>query len=126
MYFESNPNQLDVDKDLIGDVCDDVVSIKNEIPKGFTPNNDGLNDYWVIEYIDQVYPNNKVEVYNRSGQLVYSAESYKNDWNGGSNTGITKGKLPSGSYMFIVQSGNPVLSNYPKAYVSKGWIYIKY
>jgi len=31
----ANPDQLDVDNDLIGDICDDLVSVKNDVPSPF-------------------------------------------------------------------------------------------
>ena len=40
------------------------------IPNGFSPNNDGINDIWVIRGIE-AYPKNKVRVYNRWNNRVY-------------------------------------------------------
>ena len=121
-----NPDQLDVDEDDIGDICDDLIEIDPIQPKGFTPNNDGINDEWVIEKLEEMYPNNELEIYNRSGQLVYKAQPYKNDFTGTSNISGNMQKLPVGSYMFILKSGDPVAEFYPAAYVKKGWMYIKY
>ena len=51
------------------------------VPTGFTPNNDGLNDYF--------YPNNAVKadnldfkVFNRWGQLVFHSRNWKDKWDG--------------------------------------------
>ena len=121
-----NPDQLDVDEDNIGDICDDNIKIDPIQPKGFTPNNDGINDEWVIEKLEEMYPNNELEIYNRSGQLVYKAKPYKNDFTGDSNIPGNMQKLPVGSYMYILKSGEPVADFYPEAYVKKGWIYLKY
>jgi gliding motility-associated-like protein len=44
---------------------------------GVTPNGDGINDYLVIENINQ-YPDNKLSIMNRSGQLIYQAQGYDN------------------------------------------------
>jgi gliding motility-associated-like protein len=69
-------------------------------PSGITPNGDGYNETWVIDYID-LYPNNVVEVYNRWGDRLYRAEGYDNSngWDGYFN-----GKaLPVGTYYFIVE-----------------------
>ena len=120
-----NSDQLDVDEDGIGDICDDNIVISHEIPKGFTPNNDGSNDIWILEKVQEMYPDNELQVYNRAGQLVYKAKPYKNDWAGLSNVGGNQ-KLPVGSYMFTFKSGQPAANFYPAAYVKKGWIYIKY
>jgi len=44
---------------------------------GISPNGDGQNDFLVIEGISS-YPDNKLMIINRSGQLVYEAKSYDN------------------------------------------------
>ncbi|MFW5710050.1 MAG: gliding motility-associated C-terminal domain-containing protein, partial [Bacteroidota bacterium] len=50
------------------------------IPNAFTPNEDGKNDTWIIEKIES-YPDANVNIYDRWGRLVYSAENgYANDW----------------------------------------------
>ena len=72
------------------------------IPNGFTPNDDGFYDFFVIDGIDK-YPNNKLLVFNRWGNVVYEAEGYKNDW-AGTNT---KGEpLPDGTYYVIFDPGD--------------------
>jgi hypothetical protein len=40
-------------------------------------NNDGSNDVWIIDCL-QNFPNNNVKVFNRSGVLVYEANGYNN------------------------------------------------
>jgi len=68
----------------------------------FSPNNDNVNDYFVIGNIDQ-YPNNTLEVYNRYGQKVFSRTDYKNDWNGS----YLGNELPCGTYFYIVDTQDP-------------------
>ncbi len=46
-----------------------------------TPNGDGINDYFVIGNID-AYPDNQLQVFDRSGKLIYEKRNYRNDWNG--------------------------------------------
>jgi gliding motility-associated-like protein len=46
-----------------------------------TLNGDGVNDYFVIENIE-AYPNNLLQIFDRSGKLVYEKRQYHNDWNG--------------------------------------------
>jgi len=66
-------------------------------PNGITPNGDGQNDVWIIDFIDQ-YPDNVVEIYNRWGELLFHADGYKQDWNGTYN-----GKpLPIGTYYYVI------------------------
>jgi gliding motility-associated-like protein len=79
-------------------VCDSLF-----VPNGFSPNDDGTNDGFVIDGIEN-YPGNKLWVYNRWGNLIYKAKDYDNKWDGVANvSGIYMGKkLPSGTYYFIL------------------------
>jgi len=71
-----------------------------EIPRGISPNGDGLNDQWDLI----PFGISDLKIYNRFGQLVYShGEGYTNQWNGTSNGGKI---LPSGTYMYAIQSRN--------------------
>jgi gliding motility-associated-like protein len=65
----------------------------------FTPNNDGINDYWYIPDLLK-YGKLQVTVYNRYGQAVYKSDSYKNDWDGTWNGN----PLPSATYYYIIKS----------------------
>jgi gliding motility-associated-like protein len=77
------------------------------VPNGFSPNNDGINDGYVVDGILN-YPNNRFWVYNRRGNLVYKNEGYANQWDGLCNVqGIYWGKkVPSGTYFFILDLGD--------------------
>ena len=71
------------------------------IPNTFTPNNDGINDLWTIDYLD-TYPDNWVQVFNRYGQLVFESHGYAKPWDG-----TYKGKpLPVGTYYYIIEPKN--------------------
>ena len=50
------------------------------IPNAFSPNGDGVNDYWEILGL-QDYPSHRLEIYNRLGIKLYETTNYKNDWN---------------------------------------------
>ncbi|MEI7594701.1 MAG: gliding motility-associated C-terminal domain-containing protein, partial [Bacteroidota bacterium] len=77
------------------------------IPQGFSPNGDGVNDLYVIKGISE-YPNNTLEIYNRWGNIVYKATNYQNDWDGTSKEDMTVGneRLPSGTYFYLLNLGN--------------------
>lgn len=71
------------------------------VPQFISPNNDGKNDLWIIEHLE-LYPNNKVQVFNRWGNLVFSASPYNNDWNGhqeGNNE-----ILPAATYFYLIET----------------------
>lgn len=71
----------------------------NDFPNTFTPNDDGINDGWEFPGIDD-FPNNKVEVFNRWGQLVYNKTGYKSgEWKGLNADGQP---LPAGPYYYVV------------------------
>lgn len=72
----------------------------------FTPNNDGINDYFFVGNIDK-YPQNRLEVYDRTGQQVYAKTGYDNSWDG-TNYGD---RLPETTYFFTLDlgDGSPVL-----------------
>jgi gliding motility-associated-like protein len=71
------------------------------IPNAFTPNGDGINDNWVIQYLDG-YPGCSVSVFNRYGFKVYSSTGYPKPWDG--NT--TGGPLPVGTYYYLIDPKN--------------------
>lgn len=67
----------------------------------FTPNDDGTNDVWVIGNID-TYPDCKVIIANRWQQIIYTSDSYTNDWDG-----TVGGKdLPTGAYSYLIKCGD--------------------
>jgi gliding motility-associated-like protein len=72
------------------------------IPNTFTPNGDGINELWLIDYLD-TYPNCRVQVFTRTGQLVFqSTGGYKKPWDG-----KVGGKpLPFDTYYYIIEPGN--------------------
>ncbi|MET3027059.1 gliding motility-associated C-terminal domain-containing protein [Flavobacterium sp. UW10123] len=82
---------------------DDVV-----IYNAISPNDDGLNDSFMIKGIDR-FPDNQVEIFNRWGVKVYDAQSYNESDNmfRGYSDGratIKRGdKLPTGTYFYILK-----------------------
>lgn len=72
-----------------------------QIPNTFTPNNDGINDVWNIQYLN-TYPDNRVQVFTRTGQLVFESKGYGKPWDG-----TLKGKpLPIDTYYYVIEPGN--------------------
>ena len=47
------------------------------VHEAVSPNGDGINDFLVIENISQ-YPENKLTIMNRSGQMIFEASGYDN------------------------------------------------
>jgi gliding motility-associated-like protein len=69
--------------DLVGltATCTSYVYVKRIpiIPKLLTPNGDGLNDKFEIDGLED-FPKSQLSIFARSGQLVFSSEDYKNEW----------------------------------------------
>ena len=78
-----------------------------EIFNGITPNEDGLNDFFFIQSIE-TYPQNKLQIFNRWGVLVYEKEGYGTDADlfygisDGRTTVRKNEELPSGTYFYIL------------------------
>ena len=75
----------------------DTVIIYNS----FTPNGDGVNDFLYIGNIQQ-FPNNKTEVFNRNGKLVFVQSPYGNNWNGK----VDGANLPCATYYVVFNKGD--------------------
>ncbi len=79
---------------------DSVCEVLNIVPASIeninvvTPNDDQINDVLYFNYLD-FYPNSSIQILNRWGQLIYSSEDYKNDWNGSLYT--------EGTYFYILK-----------------------
>ncbi|MDD3876445.1 MAG: HYR domain-containing protein, partial [Bacteroidales bacterium] len=71
-----------------------TVEVELILNNAFSPNSDGINDYWVLENLE-LYPNNELVVLNRWGNEIYTAKPYNNDWNGS--------QLSEGTYFYILK-----------------------
>ncbi len=81
--------------------CPDIL-----IPDGFSPNEDGINDYFVIRNLPELYPNYKIEIYNRYGNILYKGDRNTQNWDGTSTQGGVKiggNVVPTGVYFFILE-----------------------
>ncbi|MDR3706051.1 MAG: gliding motility-associated C-terminal domain-containing protein [Paludibacteraceae bacterium] len=98
----------------------EIVELLEEvyIPQGFSPNGDGVNDYFVINNIEQ-YPHNHIVILNRWGDKVYESNPYANGWDGRNYFGLKMGTdpLPIGTYFYILDLGN-------KSKIKKGSVYL--
>ncbi|MXV15939.1 PKD domain-containing protein [Hufsiella ginkgonis] len=70
-----------------------------KVPNTFTPNNDGINDHWTINYLDS-YPDVLVTVFNRYGIRVFMSVGYTQPWDGTSNGN----PVPVGTYYYVIQA----------------------
>jgi gliding motility-associated-like protein len=79
------------------------------IPKGVSPNGDGLNDTWDLSGLNA----KNVQIFNRYGVEVYSKSNYTDEWEGKTNSGD---ELPTATYYYVV--------SLPSGEVKTGWVYI--
>ncbi len=87
-----------------------------ETYSAFSPNNDNVNDTWIIDGIEG-YKENIVYIYNRWGDLINKIENYdniNNVWDG--TTSIGNREVVSGTYFYIVEANG---SN-----ALKGWVQV--
>lgn len=67
----------------------------------FSPNNDGINDYWVIDDL-YVFNNFKLIIFNSEKQIVLETSNYQNDWDGTFDGEL----LPEGVYYYLLRSSD--------------------
>lgn len=96
---------------------------------GFSPNGDNVNETFHIENID-AYPQNKVTIFNRWGNVVYEANGYSTstEWNGNTDQDNTVGatKVPEGTYFYVIESGQSSINPNKPIEKLSGFIVIKY
>jgi gliding motility-associated-like protein len=63
-------------------------------PTVITPNGDGKNEKFMIDNPDEAW---KLQVFDRSGRLVFESENYNNDWAGENKSGMYYYRLVSPS-----------------------------
>ncbi len=81
-----------------------------EIPRGISPNNDGLNDTFDLTG----YGVTKISIFNRYGQEVFSHKgAYTNQFSGNAKNGD---ELPTGAYFYMIVRSTGESKT--------GWVYI--
>lgn len=73
-------------------------------PNIFTPNNDGVNDFFVVPCLldSDAFPENELVIYNLWGDEIFRASPYQNNFNGTFNGE----PLPVGTYFYHIKFGN--------------------
>lgn len=85
---------------LIGELCEGTDPV---LPTVITPNFDGKNDLFVINFLEKLYPDCHVVIFNRWGSVVFESTGYAEPWDG-----TYKGEpLPMGTYFYSIELNDP-------------------
>lgn len=90
------------------------ISVKN----AFTPNGDGINDYWSVENLDQM-DEIQILVSDRNGRTVFRSDSKNSTKWDGTHGGRA---LPTDTYWYVVKWFDPVTQ---KSEMRQGWVLLK-
>lgn len=80
------------------------VSIEQPISNVFSPNNDGVNDYWHLPNL----PGYKVTIYNRWGNHIINSELIDFKWNGKNNNDVL---CSEGTYFYVISKENSTVNS---------------
>jgi gliding motility-associated-like protein len=104
---------------------DDTITVA----AGFSPNGDNVNETLHIENIDS-YPQNKIIIFNRWGNVVYEKSGYStaSEWNGNADEDGAMGstKVPEGTYFYVLETGPSSVNPSKEEEKLSGFIVIKY
>lgn len=80
-----------------------INTVTNEItqliPNAISPNGDGKNDVWKLEFIQFSNPEAEIVIVNRWGQTVFNSIGYNDPWDGTYNGEL----VPEGNYYYIIK-----------------------
>jgi gliding motility-associated-like protein len=79
-----------------------IPDLRIDIPEGFSPNRDGVNDKFVI--IKPYGTILELEVFNRWGNVVYTNSNYNNDWDGRGTNNFLGQELLDGGYYYSLKA----------------------
>ncbi len=117
-YYDDDSFEYEICDDTGTPLCDQAfVTLRHDpqidvlvVPDAFSPNGDGINDYFEVPGI-HLYPNAHMEVYNRWGAKLYEKDNYGNEqllgttdawWDGRPNVGGSGDIVPEGTYFVIL------------------------
>lgn len=84
-------------------------------------NNDGINDFFHIDGLRDIFVNYRLSVFNRWGALVWTGNNNTQEWDGRPTEGLkwSGGTVPDGTYFYVLDLNDP---DYPEPF--SGFLYI--
>ncbi|NRA12161.1 MAG: gliding motility-associated C-terminal domain-containing protein, partial [Crocinitomicaceae bacterium] len=113
LYTTGNLGCIDSTSQLIN-IETITTTISTLIPNAISPNGDLKNDVWKLEFLDILFPNAHVDIFNEWGQLLFESDGYDVPWDGTFNNQL----VPDGTYYYIINlnySGDPATDIYKGA-----------
>lgn len=98
--------------------------VRNCPPKVYnfiSSNGDGINDYFHIDGLRDIFMHHKISVFNRWGALVWTGDNNTPEWDGRLTKGLkwSDGTVPDGTYYYVIDLHDP---DYPEPFT--GFLYI--
>lgn len=84
-------------------------------------NGDGLNDYFFVDGLRDIFLDFEIQIYNRWGKLLWTGNQNTDDWRGEvtTNPSLYGSLAPDGTYFYVLYLND---TGYPEAY--QGFVYI--
>lgn len=99
-----------------------------EIPQGFSPNNDQINDIFIIKGLDLSNQDAELKIVNGAGAEVFSTSNLNcpdcwKDWDGKNSRGLD---LPEGTYYYLLKiTSDPKNGGNGQVFKKSGFIVLK-
>src|SRR5690606_42121812 len=90
------------------------------VPAGSPPDADGLTDTSEIIALYDIFPNFRLTIFSRYGNLMYKDNNDIPAWDGTATPGLNGigNPLPTGTYFWVLDL------NHPEYEIMKGWVYL--
>ena len=92
------------------------------MPNAFTPNDDGVNDFFYFTFKENCSPSTyTLNIYDRYGRLVFETRDFQEKWDGR----FDGQDLKDGAYFWVMSASvNLLEENIEKQYSKKGSVII--
>ncbi len=101
--------------EINGLILEQKVEVIGQIPTAFSPNGDGVNDYFKISDLENI--SIEIRIYNRTGKLMFNAKGSSISWDGRSPDGQN---ADAGTYLYDIFA----TSDGGSSYKQKGTIHL--